>query len=76
MYAFSQDDKEINLEELRHRLQRMDEEALKEFGRAAAFLCQPQQCAHGKPRDAFVIQLQEARAEWRRRSHAKRQSET
>jgi len=45
-----------------------DHEALRSFGKkAAAFLCRPEQCHHGKPRDVFVIQLHGARAEWHRR---------
>jgi hypothetical protein len=58
-------DNSLDLEAL--RLQRMDDKALQSFGRAAAFLCRPEQCHNDKPREVFVIQLQEARAEWRRR---------
>jgi hypothetical protein len=65
MYAFTQDG--IDLEQLRARLQRMDDKTLLSFGRAAAFLCRPEQCVHGKPQHVFIIQLQEAQAEWRRR---------
>ena len=60
-------DNSLDLEALRRRLQRMDYEALQSFGKAAAFLCRPEQCHGNNPRDVFVIQLQEARAEWRRR---------
>jgi hypothetical protein len=54
----------INLEELRARLRKMTDAELIRFGRAARFLCRP-----GKepPREAFVVQLEEARAEYRRR---------
>jgi hypothetical protein len=38
------------------------------FGKAAAFMCRDKE-----PRQAFVIQLNEARAEWQRR-HPPKQS--
>jgi hypothetical protein len=58
---------ECNTESVRLRLQTMDDGALKRFGRAAAFLCSPE-ANFGKPaREVFVMQLREARAEWRRR---------
>jgi hypothetical protein len=45
---------------------RMDDAALLRFGQAAAYMCSPG--AQGKPpRETFVVQLREARAEWRRR---------
>jgi hypothetical protein len=36
------------------------------FGRAAAYMCSPQANYH-EPRQAIVVQLEEARTEWRRR---------
>jgi hypothetical protein len=40
----------------------MSDDALVEFGKAAAFMC------HDKiPREVFLTQLKEAREEWRRR---------
>jgi hypothetical protein len=66
MHDFTQETA-FDVEALRARLRQMDDKALESFGKAAAFLCRPEQCRHGKPRDVFVIQLQEARAEWRRR---------
>jgi hypothetical protein len=66
VYAFSAEPP-LNLEDHRVRLRKMDEEELKRHGEAAAFLCTPD-ANHGKtPRETFVIQLEEARAEWRRR---------
>jgi hypothetical protein len=55
---------EIDLEQLRARLRKMSDTELIRFGKAARFLCRP-----GKepPREAFAVQLREARAEWRRR---------
>jgi len=37
------------------------------FGKAAAFMCSPEAYFGEGPRKEFVIQLDEARAEWRRR---------
>ncbi len=49
------------------RLRKMDEDELKRHGKGCAWLCQPEQ-NHGRaPRETFVLQLAEARAEWRRR---------
>ena len=46
----------------------MDDEALKRFGEAAAFMCSREANFVGEdPRPEFVIQLEESRAEWRRR---------
>ena len=56
MYGFTKE--HLDIEALRARLRRMDGKALLSFGKAAAFLCRPDQ--HGKPRDTFVIQLREA----------------
>ena len=67
MHDFTQEPA-LDLQALRTRLQQMDDKTLESsFGKAAAFLCRPEQCRHGKPRDVFVIQLKEARAEWQRR---------
>jgi hypothetical protein len=45
----------------------MDAEALQRYGEAAAFLCSPEARYGGPPRAEFVLQLNEARAEWKRR---------
>jgi hypothetical protein len=55
---------DINLEELRTRLRKMTDAELVRFGKAARFLCRP---SKEPPRECFVIQLEEARVEWRRR---------
>ena len=52
----------VDLEQLRARLHKMTDEQLLRFGREARFMCQDK-----SPREVFVIQLNEARAEWRRR---------
>ena len=58
---------QINREEVRERLQRMSDEKLIEFGRACVYMCSPQANLGKPPREEFVVQLEEARAEWRRR---------
>jgi hypothetical protein len=55
------------LEQLRKRLSKMSDGELVSFGKAARFLCHDPRCP-----DTFKQQLQEARAEWRRR-HPKAQ---
>jgi hypothetical protein len=56
-----------NPEDVRRRFQAMDDDELLRTGKSAAFLCSPE-ANHGRPpSDAFIIQLREARAEWKRR---------
>jgi hypothetical protein len=61
---------DINLEELRARLRKMTDSELSRFGKAAKFMCSPGANLGKPPREAFVVQLEEARAEWRRRKAA------
>jgi transcription initiation factor IIE alpha subunit len=49
----------IDLDELRARLRKMTDKELIEYGKAGA-------SRDKSPREVFVIQLKEARAEWRR----------
>jgi hypothetical protein len=57
----------FQLDEARARLRKMSDADLLRFGRAAASLCKPDGNFGQPPRKVFVEQLQEARAEWRRR---------
>jgi uncharacterized protein YjiS (DUF1127 family) len=59
----------IDLDTLRRRLRRMDDEALKGFGDSCAFLGRPyeNESARLPPPETFVVQLREAGEEWRRR---------
>ena len=50
------------LEQVRARLRKMTDTQLVNFGKAARSLCRDPRCP-----DTFKRQLQEARAEWRRR---------
>ena len=61
MYRFARDE-DVDLDELRTRLRRMSDEELLRFGKAARFMCSDK-----SPRQVFVVQLEEARAEWKRR---------
>lgn len=61
------DGQPLDLEKLRARPARMSDDELKRFGAAARYMCSPQANGGEPPRDAFVIQLKEAIAEWRRR---------
>ena len=55
------------LEQLRNRLRKMTDAQLVSFGKAARSLCRDPKCP-----DTFKRQLEEARAEWKRR-HPKAQ---
>jgi hypothetical protein len=66
MYRFTSD--QIDLGELRERLRKMNDVELLAFGKAARYMCSPAANLGKSPREPFVIQLEEARAEWRRRS--------
>ena len=57
----------LDVEGLRTRLRKMPDEQLRDFGKAARYMVSPF-ANMGKPAlTAFVLQLEEARAEWRRR---------
>jgi hypothetical protein len=58
---------EIDVNEVRERLRKMTDRQLVEFGKAASLMCSPAVNFGKPPREAFLIQLREARAEWRRR---------
>jgi hypothetical protein len=57
---------EFNIEQLRERLRKMTDDGLKRFGRAASALCKDK-----GPRPELIIQLNEARDEWKRRHPSK-----
>ena len=60
----------LDLDALRARLQRMSEQELSRFGRAARYMCSPTANLGKEPRQAFVTQLSEAVKEWGRRRWA------
>jgi hypothetical protein len=57
----------VDLDELRARLRKMSDADLIAFGKAARYMCSPKANLGKPPRQPFVIQLREARVEWRRR---------
>jgi hypothetical protein len=61
---------EIDLEVLRTRLRKMNDQELRRFGLAARFMCSAG-AKLGNPRQVFVIQLEEARAEQEHRNSQK-----
>lgn len=66
MYRFATD-APIDLEEFRARLRKMTDAQLLRFGKAARYLCSPTAYFGKAPRETFIIQLRECRAEWKRR---------
>jgi len=58
---------ELDLEQLRARLHKMNDAELLRFGQASKYMCSSEANLGHPPREPFVIQLQEARAEWKRR---------
>jgi hypothetical protein len=57
----------VDIEALRERLRRMTDAELQRFGKDNRYMCSPYANLGKPPLEAFVIQLREARAEWRRR---------
>jgi hypothetical protein len=57
----------FDVDVLRTRLRKMADKELREFGEAAKFMISPRANMGKPPLPTFVLQLEEARAEWRRR---------
>jgi hypothetical protein len=57
----------FELEAIRARIRMMSDEELLTYGKAAKHLCEPESNFGGPASEVYVIQLREARAEWRRR---------
>jgi hypothetical protein len=66
---------EVDRESLRTRLRKMNDAELLRYGRAAKSMCSPDAYFGQAPRQTFLIQLEEARAELERRK-SKKESET
>jgi hypothetical protein len=58
---------DFDIEDLRTRLRKMSDEELRNFGKAARQMVSPGANMGKPPLQTFVLQLEEARAEWRRR---------
>jgi len=69
--GFSNCDNEVDLEGLRTRLRKMNDAELLRFGQAAKSMCSPDAYFGQPPRQVFVTQLEEARAELERRNAEK-----
>jgi hypothetical protein len=67
MIAVGVDIAGFNLGNLREHLQCLSDDELIQFGKACRDMLTPQANLGRPPREVFVIQLQEARREWRRR---------
>ena len=57
----------LDVDALRTRLRKMSDEELRKFGKAARYMVSPRANMDKPPLPDFVLQLEEARAEWRRR---------
>jgi hypothetical protein len=57
----------LDVDALRTRLRKMSDEELRKFGKAARYMISPTANLGKPPLPTFVLQLEEARAEWRRR---------
>ena len=57
----------FNVDELRERLEKMSDAELRTFGQAAQRMVSPKANPGQPPPEVFVIQLDEARKEWKRR---------
>jgi hypothetical protein len=58
---------DFDVEVLRTRLRKMSDEQLRKFGEAAKYIVSATANMGKSPLPTFVLQLEEARAEWRRR---------
>jgi hypothetical protein len=59
---------EFRREELRERLRAMTDEQLIKYGKAAKYMADPRNSADKRTaHDVYKVQLEECRAEWRRR---------
>jgi hypothetical protein len=72
MYQFTSNELP-DLDQLRTRLRRMSDPDLPRFGEAAAYMCSKKANLGHPPRETFVVQLQEARMEWKRRQNLSEQ---
>jgi hypothetical protein len=53
--------------EIRERVRKMSDEELLRYGAVCKSMCSPETNLDKPSRDAWTVQLQEARAEWRKR---------
>jgi hypothetical protein len=58
---------DVDSDALRTRLRKMSDDQLRTFGKAARYMTSPTANMGKPPLPAYVLQLEEALAEWRRR---------
>jgi len=58
----------LDVEQLKERLRRMSDDELVRFGEAACYMCSPKANLNKPALPIFALQLDEVRAEWRRRN--------
>ena len=61
-------DSAVDVDGIRARLRKLLDPELIEYGKSCAFLCSRKQNFGKPPLEAWTVQLDEARAEWRRHS--------
>ena len=66
MYDFARNG-QIDVKQLRERLRKMTDTELLRFGKAAKYMCSPEASLGNPPSQTYILQLEEARAEWKRR---------
>jgi hypothetical protein len=66
----------FNVDELRAELRKMDDVRLSEFGQAARYMAAIRATTSKPSHHLYEVQLQEAKAEWRRRHPKNWQSES
>jgi hypothetical protein len=63
---------DFDIKKHRERLRKMTDEQLLKSGQLAKYLCSPEANFGRPPREVFVIQLAEVKAEWERRKKLKK----
>jgi hypothetical protein len=59
------DEAPVDVSELRERLRKMTDAQLRRFSEAARHMCSPKANDGNPPRQVFMIELEEVRAEWK-----------
>ena len=63
---------EFTVEDFKKRIEKLTDAELLRYGKAARYMADPRNSADKRTvRDVYMVQLQECRAEWRRRRHPK-----
>jgi hypothetical protein len=57
----------FSVEEIREYIRKLSDKDLLRYGRATRYMTTPQATQGKPPRQVFLVQLEECRAEWKRR---------